>query len=60
LNIDEAFADGISLIEWPERLGSLLPRNHLELDLSYGTTEFQRRAVISAGYNWYRRLQEIP
>src|SRR5579871_3208575 len=25
LGIDEAFADAISLIEWPERLGALLP-----------------------------------
>ncbi len=60
LDIDDAFADGISLIEWPERLGSLLPPNHLELALSYGEAESQRWAVIAAGDNWARRLQEIP
>ena len=59
LNIDDAFADGISLIEWPERLGSLLPRNHLELVLSYGTAKSHRQAVITAGDSWYKRLQEI-
>ena len=59
LDIDDAFADGISLIEWPERLGSFLPPNHLELALSYGDTQSQRRAVISAGDNWAERLQEI-
>ncbi len=26
LGIEDAFRDGITLIEWPERLGSLLPR----------------------------------
>ena len=59
LNIDDAFADGISLIEWPERLGSLLPRTHLELALSYGTAETHRQAIITAGDNWFKRLQEI-
>ena len=59
LDIDDAFADGISLIEWPERLGPFLPPNHLELALSYGDTQSQRRAVITAGDNWAERLQEI-
>ena len=59
LDIDDAFAAGISLIEWPERLGSLLPRNHLGLALSYGEAESQRRAVITAGDNWGQRLQEF-
>jgi len=59
LNIDDAFTDGISVIEWPERLGTLLPRDHLELALSYGTVQTHRRAVITAGNNWSRRLQEI-
>ena len=59
LNIDDAFADGISLIEWPERLGSLLPSTHLELALNYGAAETHRQAIITAGDNWYKRLQEI-
>ena len=33
LGIEEAFADGISLIEWPERLGELLPSERLEITL---------------------------
>jgi len=59
LNIEDAFADGISLIEWPERLGSLLPPDHLELTLSYGRVESQRRATITASDNWHKRLKEI-
>lgn len=34
LGIEDAFADGISLIEWPDRLGSLLPADRLDLYLS--------------------------
>lgn len=33
LAIEDAFRDGISLIEWPDRLGYLLPRNRLDLYL---------------------------
>ena len=29
LGIEDAFRDGISLIEWPERLGTLLPARRL-------------------------------
>lgn len=34
LGIEDALADGISLIEWPDRLGSLLPEDRLDLRLS--------------------------
>ncbi len=34
LGIDEAFADGICLIEWPDRLGSWLPEQRVEIHLS--------------------------
>src|SRR3546814_10042606 len=35
LGIEEAFAEGISLIEWPERLGALLPSHTLDLRLTH-------------------------
>jgi len=33
LGIEEAFVSGISLIEWPERLGALLPARHRDVTL---------------------------
>jgi tRNA threonylcarbamoyladenosine biosynthesis protein TsaE len=42
LGIEEAYESGVSLIEWPERLGSLLPKNCLEIELSYGNHENER------------------
>tara|TARA_R110002167_G_scaffold91937_3_gene247174 strand:- start:26 stop:475 length:450 start_codon:yes stop_codon:yes gene_type:complete len=33
LGIEDAFADGISLIEWPDRLGGLLPPDRLDVRL---------------------------
>jgi len=56
LDIDDAFADGISLIEWPEKLGNLLPCNHLEVALTYGDTENQRCCDISGPDAWTKRL----
>ena len=35
LGIDAAFCDGVSLIEWPERLGSLLPPRAVEVRLDF-------------------------
>jgi len=50
LAMDEAFAGGISLIEWPERLGSLLPPRRLEivLDPVPASGPTARRARITA------------
>ncbi len=59
LDIDDAFGDGISLIEWPERLGHLLPENHLEIALGYGKTDKQRTCVISATDNWAQRIKDL-
>jgi tRNA threonylcarbamoyladenosine biosynthesis protein TsaE len=42
LGIEEAYASGVCLIEWPERLGPYLPREYLEIELSYGTHENER------------------
>lgn len=42
LGIEEAYASGVCLIEWPERLGSYLPKAYLEIELSYGNHENER------------------
>lgn len=42
LGIEEAYASGVCLIEWPERLGTSLPEEYLEIELTYGTDENER------------------
>ena len=42
LGIEEAYSNGVSLIEWPERMGALLPPNSLEIEFSYGSHEYER------------------
>lgn len=57
LGIEEAFSDAISLIEWPARLGPLLPREGLVLRLEAGATEGARRAHLEARGRWATLLQ---
>lgn len=56
LGIEDAFRDGISLIEWPERLGALVPRQRLEITLAQGRNPSARRALIDPGGDWEARL----
>ena len=56
LGIEDAFTEGISLIEWPERLGPLLPTHCLQITLLFEDRPEARRTVISAGENWQQRL----
>lgn len=59
LGIEDAFVDGISLIEWPERLGRLIPRRRLELTLEPGESETTRRATLVSHLQWDDRLKEL-
>jgi tRNA threonylcarbamoyladenosine biosynthesis protein TsaE len=56
LDIEDAFDTGISLIEWPESLGDLLPDSHLRVELEMGEAEGTRIARIDASANWANRL----
>src|SRR6266478_284520 len=56
LDIEDAFRDGISLIEWPERLGPLIPARRLEITLAEGATPEARRASIDPADEWAERI----
>jgi len=59
LGIEEAFAEGISLIEWPERLGALLPPGRLQITFAFGERPQARRAVCDGGPEWQARLAAV-
>src|SRR3546814_8746907 len=44
LGVEEALAEGIVLIEWPDRKGSLLPAARLDIVLGFGAAEDARTA----------------
>lgn len=43
LGIEDAFLDGVSLIEWPEKIGSLLPKNAIHI--TFTIQEDQSRLI---------------
>ena len=60
LDFDEAVAGGIVLIEWPERLGALLPARRLEVRLTVAAESDARRAELAgAGAGWEERLAAL-
>lgn len=61
LNIEEAFAEGIALVEWPERLGSLWPSDCLEVTLATvpGGPATARSIRLVGGPSWRDRLGDL-
>ncbi len=59
LGIEDAFAEAISLIEWPERLGRLLPPDRLDVDLADGATGTARRLTLRGTSAWAARLADL-
>jgi tRNA threonylcarbamoyladenosine biosynthesis protein TsaE len=58
IGIEDAFADGISLIEWPDRLGRYLPRERLDITIHQGSHETERRFEFAGSADWTDRLNE--
>ena len=59
LGFEEALGQAIALIEWPERLGPLLPAERLEVRLAFGAHPSARRATLVGTGAWPARLREL-
>ena len=60
LGLIESFDHAVTLVEWPDRLGGLWPRNALQLDLQQGSTDEQRIGHLKwRDAAWDSRLQEL-
>ncbi len=51
LGWEEAITDGILLVEWPERLGGLIPRKHYEVILTHEKSDAADVRKIEVRYN---------
>ena len=58
LGIEDAFADGVTLIEWPERLGAHLPAERLTLTFLPGDGPEARELRIEPRGDWEKRLEQ--
>ena len=62
LGLEDAFIDAACLIEWPERLKKLLPKNNLSIFLHLSNkndSDELRYADITASPDWTARLQSV-
>lgn len=60
LGWDEVRRDGVALVEWPQRLGGLLPKNRLEINIRFVKGFDTHREIAFTGHGtWIDRLQEI-
>ncbi len=59
LGFEEALGGAVLLIEWPERLGPLLPRERLDVELSAGSSPAARRVRLLGSRAWARRLADL-
>jgi tRNA threonylcarbamoyladenosine biosynthesis protein TsaE len=57
LGLEQALGEAVSLIEWPERLETLLPANRLEIRLQ--AENGGRRATLAGDSAWASRLQAL-
>ena len=60
LGIDDIFAEGVALIEWPERLGMLLPKEWLQFKFGQGANQEERTVdIISYGKSHKRKMEAL-
>ena len=55
----EARADGVALIEWPDRLGTMLPGDRLDVELEQAASSDARNALLRAGPAWRDRFSKL-
>ncbi len=59
LGFEEALGEGIVLVEWPERLGPLLPAERLELRFDFAERNQARRVTLTGTGDWSCRLRNL-
>ena len=57
IGVYEAFDEGVSLIEWPEIIGSIVPENRLLVNFT--NNENERSVSIKGIGSWYNKISNI-
>jgi tRNA threonylcarbamoyl adenosine modification protein YjeE len=59
LGIPDVFSKSICLIEWPQRLGTNLPKQYLELKIKISDEQNRSIELIPVGEVWIKKLPRI-
>ncbi len=57
LGIEDALDEGLSLIEWPQRLGDIAPDGALNINVEF--TDTGRRVSLSGNADWAKRMSHV-
>lgn len=53
------YGEGVSVIEWPERMGCFLPREHLKIELSYQAESERKLKFFPRGERYNELIKKI-
>ena len=60
LGIFDAINDGITIVEWPEKMGNYFPKDRLDIYLSQGLMEASREIkIVGHGKFWETQLKNL-
>jgi len=59
LGLDDALAAGLTIAEWPQRLGSRLPADRLDICLDDGDSAATRHVALAGHGGWAARLERF-
>ena len=59
LDLDEMLFQGSVLVEWPERIQSILPEDHLWISFEYVAEETRRMLIRATGARYDDLLAEL-
>jgi tRNA threonylcarbamoyladenosine biosynthesis protein TsaE len=59
LDLDTMLAEGALLIEWPERLGNLIPKENLWIQLQHVSEEERKIQLLASGARYNSMLDAI-
>jgi tRNA threonylcarbamoyladenosine biosynthesis protein TsaE len=58
LGIEDAFLNGVSLIEWPEIIQSILPKDRLDLRIDFSSNKDERIITWKGSSRWTELLSK--
>jgi tRNA A37 threonylcarbamoyladenosine biosynthesis protein TsaE len=59
LGFDDALDAGPVLVEWPDRLGHLIPENRLDISFAFGEQASTRNVTLVGHGDWVKRLNAL-
>ena len=59
LGLDDALDGGVLIIEWPDRMGDLLPRDRLDISFEHEDHPTERLVKVVARGSWAARIEQL-